>query len=109
MVARPFQNTVVIEWLGSNKSTVSTYLPDESQSTTRAKEHCQTGGVERVRWERKIWRGLARKVERRECCSEDLLEQRREELVQGVGDLPDGDAAPREHPWLHRRRQQRRG
>jgi len=35
MVARPFQNTVVIEWLGSNKSTVSTYLPDESQSTTK--------------------------------------------------------------------------
>lgn len=34
MVARPFQPTVVIDWLGSNKSTVSTYL-DESQSTMK--------------------------------------------------------------------------
>lgn len=34
MVAKPFQNTVVID-LSSNKSTVSTYLTDESQSTMK--------------------------------------------------------------------------
>jgi len=34
MVSKPFQNTVVID-LSSKKSTVSTYLPDESQSTLK--------------------------------------------------------------------------
>jgi hypothetical protein len=37
LVARPFQNAVVIEWLGpnkSNKSTTSTYI-DETQSTAK--------------------------------------------------------------------------
>ena len=29
MVARPFQNTVVIEWLGSNKSTVGLDAVDD--------------------------------------------------------------------------------
>lgn len=120
MVSRPFQPTVVIEWLGSNKSTVSTYL-DESQSTMKENLDLSYSGsgagnpllVQRsiarqvgqvpggdpqplpgvaggVRGQGQVRGGVAGQMEGGERGRQDLLQQGREELVQVRGDLGEG-------------------